>query len=184
MNTRRAFIKATILAGARRLDSAVPASDLTWPPELRLTHFDLSARARPRHPSGRLRVRHRVVWTNPGADKHPAVVALCETDDDVIRCIEFAREQELKLAVRSGGHSNLGWGTGDGLVLDVSRLKNIAVDMAQRTIRVGSGVTAEAMVSAAAKHGLAPVLGQCGSVGAGLGLGGGLGWLSGRYGAT
>jgi FAD/FMN-containing dehydrogenase len=78
----------------------------------------------------------------------------------------------------------MGWGTGEGFVLDVSRLKSIVLDPARGKIRVGAGVTAQEMVASAAKHGLAPVLGECGSVGAGLGLGGGLGWLSGTYGAT
>ena len=126
----------------------------------------------------------RVVWWNPATDKRPAMIAQCERDDDVARCIDFARRQELTLAVRSGGHSFLGWGTGDGLVIDVSRMKDIALDPVQRTIRVGAGVTAEEMLSVAAKHGLAPILGECASVGAGLALGGGLGWLSGKYGAT
>jgi len=64
----------------------------------------------------------RVAWWNPAMDKRPAMLVQCERDDDVARCIEFARRQELKLAVRSGGHSFLGWGTGDGLVIDVSRI--------------------------------------------------------------
>ena len=126
----------------------------------------------------------RVVFWNPATDKRPAILAQAETADDVARCIDFACHQELNVAVRSGGHSFLGWGTGDGLVIDVSRMNDISLDAEQRTIRVGAGVTAEAMVSSAAKHGLAPVLGECGTVGAGLGLGGGLGWLSGIYGAT
>lgn len=126
----------------------------------------------------------RVAWWNPATNKKPAMLVQCETADDVARCIDFARHQQLELAVRSGGHSFMGWGIGKGLVIDVSRINDVTVDAAQRKVRVGAGVTAETMVAATAKHGLAPVLGECGSVGAGLGLGGGLGWLSGKFGAT
>jgi FAD/FMN-containing dehydrogenase len=126
----------------------------------------------------------RVAWRNPATDKHPALLAVCARDSDVARCIEFARRHEMKLAVRSGGHSFMGWGVGDGLVIDVSRMKEMTVDPVGRRIRVGAGVTAEEMLRSAAPHGLAPNLGECGSVGAGLGLGGGLGWLSGSHGAT
>jgi FAD/FMN-containing dehydrogenase len=126
----------------------------------------------------------RVAWWNPATDKHPAMLAQCVRDDDVARCIEFGRRHGFPLAVRSGGHSFMGWGTGDGLVIDVSRMKDLAIDPTRQTARVGAGVTAEEMLAAAAAHGLAPVLGECGSVGAGLALGGGLGWLSASYGAT
>ena len=188
MSTRRDFIRTTALTGASlaltggcrslRGSATASASDAAG---------SLRARLRGRlilpGDQGYDAARRTARW-NPATEKHPAMIAQCESEDDVRRCIEFARRHELKLAVRSGGHSFLGWGTGDGLVIDLSRMKGIALDPVQRTARVGAGVTAEEMLAAAAKYGLAPVLGECGSVGAGLVLGGGLGWLSGKYGAT
>ncbi len=188
MSTRRDFIKATVLAGAslsittacRRIRGPATAADSD---AFRKFRASLSGRVilpgDPEYDKAR-----RVAWWNPATDKHPAMQVQCETDDDVARCIDFARQQELKLAVRSGGHSNMGWGTGDGLVIDVSRMKDITLDAAQARVRVGTGVTAEEILAASAKYGLAPVLGECGSVGAGLALGGGLGWLSGTYGSA
>lgn len=127
----------------------------------------------------------RVLSMNPGTDKYPAVVAQCKTEQDILRCIDFAHQYDLEVSVRSGNHSFLGWGTCDnGIVIDLSQMKGIAVDPVKKTAQVTAGHTAEEILAAAAVHGLAPVLGECGSVGAGLALGGGLGWLSGRYGAT
>ena len=127
----------------------------------------------------------RVAYWNPVADKHPAMIARCAHEDDVRRCVDFARQQDLTAAVRAGGHSFLGWGTcDDGLIIDVSGMKEIAIDPNKRTARAGAGMLAQEMDSAAASYGLAPVLGECPTVGiAGLTLGGGLGWLSGKYGA-
>ncbi|HEU0295845.1 MAG TPA: FAD-binding oxidoreductase [Anaerolineales bacterium] len=127
----------------------------------------------------------RVEYWNPTTDKHPAMIARCAQADDVARCVNFARQHDLTVAVRSGGHSFLGWGTcDDGLILDVSRMKDIAIDPDKRTAEAGAGVVAQELEAAAATYGLAPILGECPTVGiAGLTLGGGLGWLSGKYGA-
>jgi FAD/FMN-containing dehydrogenase len=188
MSTRRDFVTTTVLTGAslalascgRRLQRPATLADSDA-----FRRFRTSISGRVILPGDKdYDAARRVAWRNPATDKHPAVLALCERDDDVARCIEFARRHQLKVAVRSGGHSFMGWGIGDGLVIDVSRMKTIAVDPVHQTLRVGAGVTADAMLGAAAKHGLAPVLGECGSVGAGLALGGGLGWLSGALGAT
>lgn len=128
----------------------------------------------------------RLFWAHAGVDKRPAMIARCAQPDDVKRCVEFARQHDLPLAVRAGGHSFLGWGTcDDGLVIDMSPMKRIAIDPAKRTARAGGGVLAEELIRAAGRYGLAPVLGECPTVGiAGLTLGGGVGWLSARYGAT
>jgi FAD/FMN-containing dehydrogenase len=95
-------------------------------------------------------------------------------------------QRDLPLAVRGGGHGFLGWGTcDDGLVIDTSAMKEIAIDPVNRTARAGAGVVARELVAAASPHDLVPVLGQCPTVGiSGLTLGGGLGWLSGKHGAT
>ncbi|NIJ54691.1 FAD-binding oxidoreductase [Dyadobacter arcticus] len=122
---------------------------------------------------------------NPTMDKHPTIIATCKKEEDVVRSVDFAREHQLEIAVRSGNHSNMGWGTCEkGMVIDLSQMKQISVDVDKRTAIVATGVTAQEILTATAPYGLAPVLGECGSVGAGLVLGGGLGWLAGKYGAT
>jgi FAD/FMN-containing dehydrogenase len=127
-----------------------------------------------------------VVYVNPANDKRPAMIAKCARDSDVARCVEFARTHDLPIAVRSGGHSFLGWGTcNGGFVIDVSPLKSVSIDATARTVDAGCGLTAQELVASAARFGLAPVLGECATVGiSGLTLGGGVGWLSGRYGAA
>jgi FAD/FMN-containing dehydrogenase len=99
--------------------------------------------------------------------------------------VEFARRHELEVAARAGGHSHLGWGCSNGVVIDLSGMKRIAIDPLRRTARAEGGVLSGEVARAAGRHGLAPVLGQCPGVGAsGLILGGGLGWLSGLHGAS
>jgi len=114
------------------------------------------------------------------------MIARCAGVEDVARCIHFARQHDLLTAVRSGGHSALGWGTCEGgIVIDVSPMKGIRIDPIKRTVRAGAGLRAWELVSAAGRYQLAPVLGECPTVGvAGLTLGGGFGWLSGKYGAA
>lgn len=128
---------------------------------------------------------YEVVRNAGETDKHPAILAQCCNDQDVLRCIEFAHQKRLEVAVRSGNHSYSGWGTcEDGIVVDLSKLKGITVDPAKRRAVVSAGSTAGQILAATSAQGLAPVLGQCPSVGSGLVLGGGLGWLSGKYGAA
>lgn len=101
-----------------------------------------------------------------------------------MRAVDFARLNQLELAVRSGGHSHLGWGTSNGLVIDVSPLKQIVVDPVRRIVRVQAGVVGSEVARAAGERELVPVVGQCPGVSAaGVTLGGGLGWLSGLFGA-
>lgn len=130
--------------------------------------------------------RRMAYWKNPATDKHPAMIALCAQEEDVARCVDFARQHDLTVAVRSGGHSFLGWSTcDDGLIIDLSLMKDISIDPNKRVAHASAGVLAQEMDAASARYGLAPVLGQCSTVGiAGLTLGGGLGWLSGKYGAV
>lgn len=122
---------------------------------------------------------------NPDMDKHPSIIAVCKNDDDVLRSLDFALQHQLEMAVRSGNHSNMGWGSCQkGIVVDLSQLKGVSVEADAKRATVRAGMTASEILAATAPYGLAPVLGQCGSVGSGLVLGGGLGWLSGKYGAT
>lgn len=129
-------------------------------------------------------IAKRVFYWNPRTERMPAAVVECGHEEDVVRAVEFARERALEVAVRSGGHSHLAWGSSDGLVIDVSRLKQIDIDPQQQVVRAQAGVFGGELARAAGKHGLVPVLGQCPGVSAiGVTLGGGLGWLSGLFGA-
>lgn len=127
----------------------------------------------------------RVYFWNPDTERRPALVARCADADDVLHAVEFAHRHELEVAVRAGGHSAMGWGTSNGLVIDLSGMRRVTVDPARRTVSIDAGVLSGEVMRQAGRYGLAPVLGQCPGVGAtGLTLGGGLGWLSGLHGAA
>ena len=127
----------------------------------------------------------RVFYWNAATERTPRVVVRCASEDDARRAVEFAQDHALEVATRAGGHSHLGWGTSDGVVIDLSGMKRIAIDPAGRTARCEGGVLSGEVARAAGQYGLAPVLGQCPGVGAsGVTLGGGLGWLSGLHGAS
>ena len=127
----------------------------------------------------------RVYFWNPATERRPKVVALCAEADDVRYALDFARTHGLEVAVRGGGHSPMGWGTSNGVVVDVSAMNRVTIDAAARTARVEAGVLGGEVTRAAGRQGLAPILGQCPGVGAaGVTLGGGLGWLSGLHGAA
>src|SRR5437870_9314114 len=127
----------------------------------------------------------RVFYWNAETERRPRVIVQCASEEDALRAVEFARRHELEAAARAGGHSHLGWGCSNGLVIDLSGMKRIEIDPLRRTARAESGVLSGEVALAAGRHGLGPVLGQCPGVGAsGLILGGGLGWLSGLHGAS
>jgi FAD/FMN-containing dehydrogenase len=127
----------------------------------------------------------RVFYWNAATERRPRVIVQCATVEDALRAVEFARRHELEVAARAGGHSHLGWGCSNGVVIDLSGMKRIDVDPVRRTARAEGGVLSGEVARAAGQHGLAPVLGQCPGVGAsGVILGGGLGWLSGLHGAS
>jgi FAD/FMN-containing dehydrogenase len=117
-------------------------------------------------------------------DRRPAAVIECRGPDDVARGIAFAREHDLVLSVRSGGHGVAGNAVCDGgVMLDLSTLKELQVDPDRRTARAGAGLTLGELDRGTQEHGLATPLGVVSVTGiAGLTLGGGLGWLNGRYG--
>lgn len=127
----------------------------------------------------------RVFFWNPNTEKRPAVIARCAHADDVRRAVDFARKHRLEVAVRGGGHSPMGWGASNGLVIDLAGMNRVTIDPVKRTGRIDAGVLSADVVRQAGRYGLAPVLGQCPGVGAaGVTLGGGLGWLSGLHGAA
>ncbi|MFD6285515.1 FAD-binding oxidoreductase [Streptomyces sp. NPDC060205] len=123
---------------------------------------------------------------NAMIDRRPALVARCAGAEDVARAIGFARDHGLPLAVRGGGHHGAGLGTcDDGVVVDLSALKDIEVDPGARTARVGAGCVWGEVDRATNAHGLATPSGIISTTGVGgLTLGGGLGHLSRTYGLT
>jgi FAD/FMN-containing dehydrogenase len=119
-------------------------------------------------------------------DKRPALIAQCVDVADVMSAVNFAREHELLVAVRGGGHNGPGLGTcDDGLVIDLSRMKGIRADPAARTVRVEGGCVWGDVDHATHPFGLATPSGFISSTGVGgLTLGGGIGYLTRAYGLT
>jgi FAD/FMN-containing dehydrogenase len=119
-------------------------------------------------------------------NKHPALIARCRTVPDVVDAVNLGHAQATEISVRGGGHGVAGLAVTDGgLMIDLARMKGIRVDPATRTIWAQGGVTWKELNRAAACHGLATTGGVVSSTGiAGLTLGGGEGWLMGKYGLT
>jgi FAD/FMN-containing dehydrogenase len=123
---------------------------------------------------------------NAMIDKHPALIVRCVDAADVIAAVNFAREHNLTLAVRGGGHNGPGLGTcDDGLVIDLSNMKGIRVDPVARTVRVEGGCTWGEVDHATHPFGLATPSGFISTTGVGgLTLGGGIGYLARSLGLT
>ena len=119
-------------------------------------------------------------------DRRPRLVARCADAADVIAAVNFARENGLVAAIRGGGHNVAGFGTvDDGIVIDLSGMRSVRVDPANRTVRAEGGCTWGDVDHASYAFGLAVPCGIISTTGvAGLTLGGGTGYLTRKYGLT
>jgi FAD/FMN-containing dehydrogenase len=121
-----------------------------------------------------------------GFDRYPAAIVQAEDATDVSRVVALARESNLELALKSGGHSLAAHAVSEGgIVLDLSKMKNLEIDVEGRTAWAETGLTAGEYTAAAAAHGLATGFGDTRSVGiGGITLGGGVGYLVRKHGLT
>ena len=127
----------------------------------------------------------RRIW-NAMIDKRPALIARCSGTADVINSVNFARENDLLISVRGGGHNFPGNSVcNDGLMIDLSQMTGVRVDPAAKTVRAQGGTKWGAFDHETQAFGLAAPGGTDLDTGiAGLTLGGGIGWLSGAYGLS
>jgi FAD/FMN-containing dehydrogenase len=127
----------------------------------------------------------RTLW-NAMHERRPALVARCLGVADVMACVQFARENELLLCVKGGGHNIAGLAVADGaLLLDLSLMRGVWVDARHRIARAQAGCLLGDVDRETQLHGLAAVLGFVSATGvAGLTLGGGFGYLTRRWGWT
>jgi len=124
----------------------------------------------------------RKIW-NGMIDKRPALIARCADTADLISCVRFAREYDLLVSVRGGGHNYAGKSVCQGgLMIDLSPMKGIRIDPAARTARAQPGLRLGEFDRETQAFGLATTLGVNTDTGiAGLTLGGGYGWLAGKF---
>src|SRR5581483_11826162 len=127
----------------------------------------------------------RQVW-NGMIDRRPALIGRCTGTADVKACVEFAREHDLLVAVKGGGHNFAGKSVCEGgFLIDLSLMKSTHVDVARLRARAGAGTKWGDFDQETQAFGLATTGGTNTDTGiAGLTLGGGIGWLAGRYGLT
>ena len=125
----------------------------------------------------------RTVW-NGMHDKRPALIARCMNSEDVSNAVTFARERELLVAVRGGGHSWPGKSVcDDGIMIDLSLMNTVTADAATKRARAGGGALLNALDTAALEHGLITTAGVVSHTGVGgFTLGGGMGRLNRKYG--
>jgi FAD/FMN-containing dehydrogenase len=121
------------------------------------------------------------IW-NGAVRRQPAIVAFCRRPEDVQAALRAARRHGLPLSVRAGGHDWAGRALRDGgLVIDLTGMRDVAVDPQALVATVAGGARAKDVAAAAGAHKLVAAMGNCGTVGmAGLSLGGGYGPLSDR----
>jgi FAD/FMN-containing dehydrogenase len=127
----------------------------------------------------------RSIW-NAAIDRRPGLIVRCRGVADVIRAVRFARDNDLLVAVRGGGHNVAGRALcDDGLVIDLSEMRAVVVDPETATVKVQGGATLGDVDRETHLHGLAVPLGVVSKTGvAGLTLGGGVGWLVRKHGLS
>src|SRR3954464_15788357 len=127
----------------------------------------------------------RSIW-NGAHDKYPAMIVRCAGVADVMRAVEFARSENLEVAVRGGSHSIPGFSTTDGgIVIDLSAMRSVQVDPVRRTAVAQGGTTWADFDHETQAFGLAVTGGLVSTTGiAGFTLGGGIGWLMRKHGLT
>ncbi|WP_330284041.1 FAD-binding oxidoreductase [Streptomyces sp. NBC_00588] len=120
----------------------------------------------------------RIVF-NAMIDRRPAAIAQCANEADVVKSVRCARELDLPVAVRGGGHSVAGSALGDGaVVVDLRRMRAVTVDPAAEAVRIAGGATMSDLDRACQPYGLATTGGRASTTGVGgFVLGGGTGWL-------
>jgi len=125
----------------------------------------------------------RAVW-NAMADRHPRLIIRCASVADVVTAVRTARELDLEIGVRCGGHGALGLAVPeDGLMIDLSPMGGVRVDPARRRAWVQGGALLGALDDASQRYGLATTAGNVSHTGVGgLTLGGGMGWLARQHG--
>ncbi|PBC01105.1 FAD-binding oxidoreductase [Mesorhizobium sp. WSM3860] len=127
----------------------------------------------------------RAVW-NGAIDRRPRLIARCMGTADVVAAVRFARDNDLEIAIRGGGHNVAGTAVcGDGIVIDLSAMRGVRVDPAERSAWVQGGALWGDVDRETQAHGLATTGGIVSHTGvAGLTLGGGVGWLMRKHGLT
>ncbi|WP_129668052.1 FAD-binding oxidoreductase [Phytoactinopolyspora endophytica] len=127
----------------------------------------------------------RAVW-NAMVDRRPRMIVRCATADDVATAVRYARDSDLEIGVRCGGHGVLGAAVPeDGLMIDLTRMGQVRVDPQSRRAWVQGGALLGALDHAVQRHGLATTAGNVSHTGVGgLTLGGGMGWLARQFGLS
>ena len=129
-------------------------------------------------------LRVGALWNERTPQRFPDVIVVAARATDVVHAVRFARERDLRVTTRSGGHNLSGACLRDGgMLIDLSRLKGMAIDPIARTAAVQPALTSRSFAAALGDHGLAFPVGHCGSVPmGGYLLSGGLGWNMGQWG--